>query len=310
MKIKTFIFFLFFYSFALIVNSNTKEITKIVAKIDNELVTNYDIKNKIITALVLANKEINQKNIDNLKRKSLEDLIQNRLKRIELKEYNFKRDNNRINSYLNSISNNNIENLKSIFKKNNIDYKVFVDEIDTEFKWRKFIFRTFDKKIQISSEEIDQQIKVITQKQEDIIKYNLSEIEILTNNKNLDANIVSQVQNEIKDNGFENAVIKFSIAETSSNKGSLGWVNSSVLSKEFLRILDKMEVGEISNPIKKQNKIIFLKLNDKKITYASDINLESLKKEIIQQKKNDMFKLYSNSYLSQLRNSKYIEYFK
>ena len=48
----------------------------------------------------------------------------------------------------------------------------------------------------------------------------MSEIEILTNNKNLDANIVSQVQNEIKDNGFENAVIKFSIAETSSNKGA------------------------------------------------------------------------------------------
>ena len=84
----------------------------------------------------------------------------------------------------------------------------------------------------------------------------MSEIEILTNNKNLDANIVSQVQNEIKDN-FENAVIKFSIAETSSNKGSLGWVNSSVLSKEFLRILDKMEVGEISNPIKNRIKLFF-----------------------------------------------------
>ena len=44
-------------------------------------------------------------------------------------------------------------------------------------------------------------------------------------------------------------------------------MNSSVLSKEFLRILDKMEVGEISNPIKNRIKL-FLKLNDKKITYA------------------------------------------
>ena len=162
MKIKTFIFFLFFYSFALIVNSNTKEITKIVAKIDNELVTNYDVKNKIITALVLANKEINQKNIDNLKRKSLEDLIQNRLKRIELKKYNFKRDNNRVNSYLNSISNNNIEDLKSIFKKNNINYKVFVDEIDIEFKWRKLIFNTYSKKIEIDPSDINNEIKKIS----------------------------------------------------------------------------------------------------------------------------------------------------
>ena len=81
-------------------------------KIDNEIVTDYELKNKIITALVLSNKEINQKNIDNLKKKSLEDLINLNRKKIELKKYNFKRDINRINSYLNSISNNNIEEFK------------------------------------------------------------------------------------------------------------------------------------------------------------------------------------------------------
>ena len=305
--IKKFIFIFFFLNTVFAIHAKENNI---VIKIDNEIITTQDIKNKILTTLILSKKEINQDNINSLKRRSIENLIQLTIKKIELKKFNFKKDHQQINSYLESVSGNNIQLLKDLFKSNNLDFELFLNEIDTEFKWRKFIFRTFDKKIQISSEEIDQQIKVITQKQEDIIKYNLSEIEILTNNKNLDANIVSQVQNEIKDNGFENAVIKFSIAETSSNKGSLGWINSSVLSKEFLRILDKMEVGEISNPIKKQNKIIFLKLNDKKITYASDINLESLKKEIIQQKKNDMFKLYSNSYLSQLRNSKYIEYFK
>ena len=69
-----------------------------------------------------------------------------------------------------------------------------------------------------------------------------------------------------------------------------------------------MKVGEISNPIKKQNKIIFLKLNDKKILMLQ-ISLESLKRNYSTEK-NEMFKLYSNSYLSQLRNSKYIEYFK
>ena len=280
--IKKFIFYFFFLNTVFAIHANENNI---VIKIDNEIITTQDIKNKILTTLILSKKEINQDNINSLKRRSIENLIQLTLKKIELKKFNFKKDHQQINSYLESVSGNNIQLLKDLFKSNNLDYELFLNEIDTEFKWRKFIFRTFDKKIQISSEEIDQQIKVITQKQEDIIKYNLSEIEILTNNKNLDANIVSQVQNEIKDNGFENAVIKFSIAETSSNKGSLGWVNSSVLSKEFLRILDKMEVGEISNPIKKQNKIIFLKLNDKKITYASDINLDTLKKDYSTEKK-------------------------
>ena len=66
---KNFYFFFIFLFFCINIYSHAKEITKIIAKIDNELVTNYDIKNKIITALVLADKEINQKNIDNLKKK-------------------------------------------------------------------------------------------------------------------------------------------------------------------------------------------------------------------------------------------------
>ena len=305
--IKIFIFIFFFLNTVFAIHAKENNI---VIKIDNEIITTQDIKNKILTTLILSKKEINQDNIDNLKRRSIEDLIQLTIKKIELEKFNFKKDHQQINSYLESISGNNIQLLKDLFKNNNLDFELFLNEVDTEFKWRKFIFRTFDKKIQISSEEIDQEIKVITQKQEDIIEYNLSEIEILINSKTLDDNIVDQVQNEIKDNGFENAVIKFSIAETSSNKGSLGWVNSRVLSKEFLRILDKMKVGAVSNPIKRQNKIIFLKLNDKKTTYASDIDLDTLKEKIIEQKKNDMFKLYSSSYLSQLRNSKYIEYFK
>ena len=304
--LKIFICIFFFFNTELVVHAKKNNI---VIKIDNEIITSQDIKNKILTTLILSKKEINQDNINNLKRRSIEDLIQFTIKKIEVEKFNFKKDDQQINSYLQSISGNNIPLLKDLFKSNNLDFKLFLNEIDTEFKWRKLIFRTFDKKIQISPEEINQETKVMAQKQEDIIEYNLSEIEILTNSKSLDANIVGQIQDEIKDNGFENAVIKFSISETSSNKGSLGWVNSSVLSKEFLGILDKMKIGEVSNPIKRQNKIIFLKLNDKKTTYASDVDLDLLKKRIIEQKKNDLFKLYSSSYLSQLRNSKYIEYF-
>ena len=40
----------------------------------------------------------------------------------------------------------------------------------------------------------------------------------------------------------------------------------------------------MSEPIRKQNKIIFLKLNDKKISNYSDINIDQLQKDLIEQK--------------------------
>ena len=304
MKVKILFFFIIFVA-NLNFTLDAKEITKIVVKIENEIITNYDIKSEILATLILTKKEINQKNIDDLKQNALENLIQNRLKKIELKKYNFTRNESKINQYLNSISSNNIQNIKSLFQENGIDYKSFVDNIDIEIKWRNLIFNNFSKKIEINLNDIDREVKKILLNNKNLISYNLSEIEI----KKSEEKII-QVLNELKNTNFEDAVIKLSISSTSKNRGELGWVNSNLLSKEISETLEVMKIGEVSKPINRQNTVIFLKLNDKKILENSKINIDNLKSELINQKKNELFSLYSNSLLSKLRNTKFIEYYK
>jgi len=304
MKVKILFFFIIFVA-NLNFTLDAKEITKIVVKIENEIITNYDIKSEILATLILTKKEINQKNIDDLKQNALENLIQNRLKKIELKNYNFTRNDSKINQYLNSISSNNIQNIKSLFQENGIDYKSFVDNIDIELKWRNLIFNNFSKKIEINLNDIDREVKKILLNNENLISYNLSEIEI----KKSEEKII-QVFNELKRTNFEETVIKFSISSTSKNRGELGWVNSNLLSKEISETLEAMKIGEVSKPINRQDTVLFLKLNDKKIIENSKIDIDNLKGELINQKKNELFTLYSNSLLSKLRNTKFIEYYK
>ena len=304
MKVKILFFFIIFVA-NLNFTLDAKEITKIVVKIENEIITNYDIKSEILATLILTKKEINQKNIDDLKQNALENLIQNRLKKIELKKYNFTRNESKINQYLNSISSNNIQNIKSLFQENGIDYKSFVDNIDIELKWRNLIFNNFSKKIEINLNDIDREVKKILLNNENLISYNLSEIEI----KKSEEKII-QVLNELKNTNFEDAVIKLSISSTSKNKGELGWVNSNLLSQEISETLEAMKIGEVSKPINRQDTVLFLKLNDKKIIENSKIDIDNLKSELINQKKNELFSLYSNSLLSKLRNTKFIEYYK
>ena len=88
---KKFLIFLFVFFTGFNCLSFAKDENKIVVKIENELITSYDVKNKILTSLVLSNIEITQENINKLKRKSLEELISNRLKRIELSKYSLKK---------------------------------------------------------------------------------------------------------------------------------------------------------------------------------------------------------------------------
>ena len=171
-------------------------------------------------------------------------------------------------------------------------------------------YKIYKKKINIKPEDIDREISDKLKKQKNIVEYNLSEIEILSNNTSSDLEVIALIQGEIKVAGFESAVSKFSISSTSSKSGELGWINSNSLSKEFLKILNKMHKGQVSDPIKKQDKIIFLKLNDKKISNYTNIDFDKLKNDLLVQKQNELFNLYSNSHLSKLRNTNLIQYFK
>ena len=60
---------------------------RIIANVANETISSFELKNKIITSLILSNQEINQQNIDETKGKALRSLIEIRLKSIEVVKY-------------------------------------------------------------------------------------------------------------------------------------------------------------------------------------------------------------------------------
>ncbi len=309
MKKIYFIIFLSLYIISFFQNVFAKIENKIVLKVENEIITTYEIRNKILRTLFFTNEEINQKNIDRLKRSSLESLIQLQLKEIELKKYNIKADQKIINNYLKSITSENIFDLEKKFEKNNLDFELFLNEIEVETRWQELIYNTFSKKIQFDESIINNDLANAIKNNSNIIEFNLSEIEILKDEKKSINEIFTNLSNEIKQSGFETIAFKKSISSTKQKKGYLGWINSKSLSRQIFEIVNKMEVGDISIPIKVQNNILVLRLNDKRISKVEDINIPKLKERLINQKKNELFNLHSRSYLSKLRNTILIEYY-
>ena len=282
--------------------------SKIIVKVEDEIITNYDLKNKILITLMLANQEINQQNIDELKKAVLDQLINLKLKKIELLKYKIKKDEGRINSYLKSISGNNIQNFKNKFFENNLDFELFLDEVDTEIRWQQLIYTLYGKKIDINEATIDVEVEKIIKERSNVEEFELYEIEI---NSNLDVpekQIIEDILKKINTIGFENSALNFSTSTTSSQKGYLGWINGKTLSKEIYLILSKMKIGEVSRPIKKQNNILFLKLNNKRTIKPEQLEIKKLKSDIIEKKKAGLFNLYSQSRLSKLKNNSFIQY--
>ena len=299
-----FIFLCFFFEksiFATVEN-------KILIKVNNEIITNFDVKQKILTSLIISNQPINQKNIDALKSQTIESLINLNLKKTELKKYSIKVDDLQINNYLNLISSNNIINLKEKFKSNKIDYEVFLDEILVELKWQKLIFGKFKNRISIDEKTINEELSKIINEQNAILEYKIAEIEILSGDQNENQNKIIEIKKQINEIGFEETALTYSISTSATNKGDLGWVNSNSLSNNFNKIIGEMKIGEVSEPVYNQNTIVFYKLLDQRYLKNENINKDKIKERLVNQKKNEMLNLYSKSYLSKLKNTSFIEF--
>ena len=284
-----------------------KTSNKILLKVENEIITNYEVKDKILRTLYLTNQEINQYNINKLKKISLDSVIQLKIKKIELLKYNLNLDQIQLTSYLNRISNNNILGFQENFIENKLSYDLFLDEVKTELKWKKLIYEIYSNKISINEESISNELEEIIKNNKKIEEVNISEIEIMVNQQSDKTNII-EIQNDIKEIGFENAALKYSISPSASQKGNLGWLNVKTLSNQIYDVIYKMQPGEISEPIKKQNSILFLRINDRRASETNKLNVSELRKNLLNQRKNELFNLYSQSHISKLKNSILIEY--
>jgi len=282
--------------------------TDIALRVNDKIITSFDIKNKILSELLLAKLELNQKNIDNIKSQSLNSLINLQLKKSELERYEADVSKIELDNYIKSFTKFEVKDLMNLFISNNLDWDLFVDEMKIELMWKRFIFNNYNSKIELDLNSIDDQLNEFIKDNANFNEYRLSEIEFFAeNNVNLNDQVNKIVQ-FIKDKDFETAVIKFSSSQSKVNKGDLGWIEERLFSKDIFTIIKNLEKGEISKPLIKGNTITLFKLVDKKESSLKNIDKNLIRNNLINKRKNEQFILYSNSHLSKLKNNSFIEY--
>ena len=280
---------------------------KIIVKVNNEIITSYELKQTILTTLFLANQQVNQKVVDQSKSAALKALINSVLKKKEVDKYNISLSENEINNQLKTISGGDIIKFKNKFKTNNLDFSLYKDKLKTELMWRKLIFNIYQEKVKIDEEDIQNELSKI-KKNKKIEEYRISEISVSFNTENEKINVINKINEQIAKFGFEETALRFSESTSAVDKGDLGWVNINGLTKKISKIILEMRVKEVSKPILIANSILFLKLNDKKISNISESESDNMKNKIINSKKNELYTLYSTNHLSKIRNNSIIQY--
>ena len=162
-----FVFVLNFLSF-----SNAEIKNSILVKVGNEIITSLDLRNEILTSLIVNKIDVNQENIDASKNLAIKNLINKKIKRIEITKYQIADYNkNDLQKYLTNISNlfeTNSSGLKKLFETNNIDYDTFVYNYETELLWNTLIFRIYSNQTNINIIEVENELEKIKNDKADL----------------------------------------------------------------------------------------------------------------------------------------------
>ena len=290
------IFFSTVIKYSLLASEN-----KILIKVNNELITTIDILNEI-NYLKSINEDIN-----NLENKKIIEIARNSLikdkikkialtpiiKKIEISDDDFKRI--LISNYSNTGFTK-IEEISQHLKEYNINPKLIRNKMTINAIWSQFIYDKYSKNIKIDIDKLRQDI----QTNEGQTEYLLSEIVFDLKEKQTINEKFSIIKNAIEENGFANTALIYSISETSTSGGNIGWVSENSINKKILKKIMEINISNFTEPLVIPGGYLILKVNEKRIT-EKDNKLEDELKKIIEIKTNEQLNQFSNIYLNKIR---------
>ena len=258
------IFFLITIYF-LTINSCFSNINlKIVMKINNEIITTYDVEKEknYLLALNPNLREIEEIQLIKIAKKSLTKEI---IRKIEILKYReLKLENPQIEAVLNNLiqnlnfsSENEFENYLNNFS---ISIKDIKKKIEIENEWKNIIYGKYKNSVNIDKEKLILKINKFN-KENFIFEYNLSEIVFTIKNNSTYESQSQKIKDSINNNGFENTANLYSISDSSKVGGKIGWVAKKNLSSQIINKLKNLKENEYTSPIKMGNNILILKIN-------------------------------------------------
>ena len=272
-------------------------------ELQNEIITNIDIKNEKKYLFFLNPKlmELDKLRIENIAKNSL---IKETIKKKEIEKFfNFNNDINLINILENSLmKRKNIKNkddFRNILKNKEIKYERVKEKLKIEALWNQLIYKKYFRNIKIDKISLKKRLKNDSNNKEKIFEYNLSEI-VLSESIDKDLQEIWRiVDKNIKDIGFENTANIYSVSNTSKNGGLIGWVNELQLSSTIKDEIKTLTINQISKPIKIQNKYIIIKLNNKK-EFKQKINFDEQLATLINEETNRQLNNFSSIYYKKI----------
>ena len=261
--------FLFYIILLILFNQNTFSFENtIIYKVDNEIITSYDIK-KEVKYLISLNTNLKSLKKNEILKLAHQSIIKEKIKLIELKKYYSLEDesNDKLTSQVTSdlyksLGFKSEKDFISYLSIQNIQIDWVKDKLKIESLWNNLIYRKHKNQIVVDEDKIKRQVLREIKSIKKQKKIFLSEILIKLTTESDQLKLIEEVERKIQEIGFDNAANTYSISNTANKGGKIGWVNESSLSSIIVKEIKNLKKGENTTPIKLASGFLILKVND------------------------------------------------
>ena len=277
---------------------------KILFKIDNEIITTFDIfqEAKYLKVFNPQLKDLSDKELLEISKNSI---IRDKIKKIEILKFVevIKVENKfllqLIKNKYNAIDLDSIESFENYLKINGLNINTIKEKLTIELIWNDLIYQKFNSKILIDKNKIKEEILKKPKKKER--ELSLSEIFFSVTKKSDFEKKYEAVIKDIELTGFKNAALIHSNSDTASIGGYIGWVKEDNLNKSIKEKISNLKVGQYSEAILTSSGFLIIKINDEK-EYEAISNMDEKINELIKFKTNEQLNQFSRIYFNKIKN--------
>ena len=153
------IIFLLSFSSATVAEEKNYKIIKLV---NDQVITNYDLEQRLKLFSILNNVDINQKNIDQIGKQMLVLMIEEKLQYEQIESYEISVNESEINNYIDRAflsEEMDINKLTASLKNKNINIKILKKTIEIALGWNKLANRLYFRSSRINPLELENTMK-------------------------------------------------------------------------------------------------------------------------------------------------------
>ncbi len=276
---------------------------KIIASVDDEIITNYDVQKESRYLKILSPnlRDLDEKKILFLAKQSL---IKEKIKKTEISKFiDLNTESSFVDDYIANLFLKLGYKNKQVFRSSLMENETYtLEEVKLKIKievfWNDLIFNRYNNQIIVDKKKLTKKLNDIESKEKK--EFSLSEIIFKKIKNEKISDTILKIKKSIEEIGFNNTANIYSISNSSKFGGNIGWIKEDVLSQKIYENIINLNANEYTDIMQLNDNFLILKINEIRMI-QNTIDREKELQQLIERETSKKLEKFSRIYFNKVK---------